>query len=134
MKKILLVILIIAACLTFAACDMLPGSGNGSGGSGNGTGGDGQEHTHVAASETVVTKEPTCSEVGSANVVCAECGEVMSTVSVPATGAHVSEVIPAEAPTCTSGGFPGRMRPPRRWDTCRRSRCRSEPSHSDDRN
>lgn len=105
MKKILLVILIIAACLTFAACDMLPGSGNGSGGSGNGTGGDGQEHTHVAASETVVTKEPTCSEVGSANVVCAECGEVMSTVSVPATGAHVSEVIPAEAPTCTSGGF-----------------------------
>ena len=51
----------------------------------------------------VVTTEPTCVAEGVKTFTCSRCGETY-TESIPATGVHTPEVIPAVAATCTAGG------------------------------
>ncbi len=60
------------------------------------------EHTET---KEVVTKEATCTEAGSKNIVCVACEEVIDTVEIPVID-HTFEPDPENdvAPTCTEGG------------------------------
>lgn len=62
-------------------------------------------HTHTASNEAVVVKAPTCNTPGESNVCCTECGEVLNTITIPATGNHNSVAMPAVTATCTSTGL-----------------------------
>ena len=61
-------------------------------------------HTHIASNEAVVVKAPTCNTPGESNVCCMECGDVLETITIPATGNHNAVVISAVAATCSSTG------------------------------
>ncbi len=57
---------------------------------------------HLHTSEVTVS-EPTCGAAGSKNVVCDDCGKVIETIEIPATGAHTYEDV-VEAATCEAAG------------------------------
>ncbi len=61
------------------------------------------QHTET---ETQVTKAPTCGKDGKEETKCVECGKVVSTVTLPATGDHTpaDEYVVTEAPTCVAEG------------------------------
>ena len=68
MKKVLLILVILVAMLSIAACT--------------------PAHTHTVSGELIVVKEATCGENGMVNIVCSTCGMPVETQTVPATGAH----------------------------------------------
>lgn len=57
--------------------------------------------------ETVlsVTKEATCTETGTANVICTKCNEIVSVATIPSKGGHVEVIDAAVEPTCTESGL-----------------------------
>ncbi len=74
-----------------AGDDETDGNGSGSG-----------AHTHVAG-DWIITKQPTCTEAGKREKKC-ECGEVMQTESIPATGHQPGEWTLTKAASCTQSG------------------------------
>ena len=85
MKKAILLLVILVAILGITACK--------------------KEHTHTVTDEVIVVKDATCSTDGQAHMFCAECGEIVNTVSIPKTYAHTEVVIPAVDSTCTEKGL-----------------------------
>lgn len=59
--------------------------------------------THAATTEQVTTT-PTHTDAGAKNIVCAVCGETISTESIPALGHTYGEWTVKTAPTCTEKG------------------------------
>ena len=59
------------------------------------------DHDHTTRTETPAT----CTEDGSVTVICDDCGEVLSTETLPATG-HTTVVKNAKDATCTEPGSP----------------------------
>lgn len=56
----------------------------------------------------VVDKDATCGEAGEKHEVCAGCGAVQSeNTTIPATGAHVTEIVNAKEATATADGYTG---------------------------
>ena len=53
---------------------------------------------------TTTTVDATCTEAGSSTVVCDDCGETVSTETIPAPG-HTWVAGEVKAPTCTAGGY-----------------------------
>ena len=69
-------------------------------------------HSHVAgeAQYEEITEEPTCVTPGCGKLVtrCAECGAFMSSigpVEIPATGIHLTELVPAREPSEDADGY-----------------------------
>ena len=62
-------------------------------------------HTHTPSAELTVVKTPTCTTPGVAHTLCADCGEVLEEVALPATGKHIGEPISEIPATCTSTGL-----------------------------
>ncbi len=60
------------------------------------------DHDHTTRTETPAT----CTEDGSVTVICDDCGEVLSTETLPATG-HSTVVKNAKDATCTEPGYTG---------------------------
>ena len=60
------------------------------------------DHDHTTRTETPAT----CTEDGSVTVICDDCGEVLSTETLPATG-HTTVVKNAKDATCTEPGYTG---------------------------
>lgn len=60
------------------------------------------DHDHTTRTETPAT----CTEDGSVTVICNDCGEVLSTETLPATG-HSTVVKNAKDATCTEPGYTG---------------------------
>lgn len=60
------------------------------------------DHDHTTCTETPAT----CTEDGSVTVICDDCGEVLSTETLPATG-HSTVVKNAKDATCTEPGYTG---------------------------
>lgn len=60
------------------------------------------DHDHTTRTETPAT----CTEDGSVTVICDDCGEVLSTETLPATG-HSTVVKNAKGATCTEPGYTG---------------------------
>ncbi len=60
------------------------------------------DHDHTTRTETPAT----CTEAGSVTVICDDCGEVLSTETLPATG-HTTVVKNAKDATCTEPGYTG---------------------------
>lgn len=60
------------------------------------------DHDHTTRTETPAT----CTEDGSVTVICNDCGEVLSTETLPATG-HTTVVKNAKDATCTEPGYTG---------------------------
>ncbi len=58
---------------------------------------------HVAG-EWVETKAPTCTAAGEKTQSCVNCGKLMNTASVAATGHAYGEAVETKAPTCTVAG------------------------------
>lgn len=85
MKKVLLACLIFTIILVIVACTT--------------------PHTHTAMSELIVVKEATCVEEGISHILCAECGEILNTISIPKTNEHSESVIPAVESTCKEAGL-----------------------------
>lgn len=79
----------------------------------------GETHTHVQNDNWVTTKEATCLEAGSKQIVCPECGEVIETKPI-AKLPHDTEEIKVE-PTCVEPGY---------TETVCKS-CRNVISHTD---
>ena len=57
---------------------------------------------HAATTEAI-SSPATCTAAGSANVVCASCGKILSVISIPATGHDYAAVV--TEPTCTAAGY-----------------------------
>ena len=53
------------------------------------------------------TVAPTCTDDGYTKVVCSNCGEVISTDIIPATGHLETNIVNAAAPNCTDAGYTG---------------------------
>ena len=66
-------------------------------------GGDTPAHTHTEG-EWIVDAEATCSEAGSKHTECTECGETVTTETVPAIGHTEGDWIVDSEPTCTEDG------------------------------
>lgn len=63
------------------------------------------ECTH-ANKEEKVTKEATCVEAGTKTTTCKDCGKVLGTATIPATGKHdFADPQVVKAPTCTEKGL-----------------------------
>ena len=63
------------------------------------------ECTH-ANKEEKVTKEATCVEAGTKTTTCKDCGKVLGTATIPATGKHdFADPEVVKAPTCTEKGL-----------------------------
>ena len=60
------------------------------------------DHDHTTRTETPAT----CTDDGSVTVICDDCGEVLSTETLPATG-HTTVVKNAKDATCTEPGYTG---------------------------
>ena len=82
MKKILLLLLFIVTLFAFTSCDSV----------------------HIHNLTSMIALEPTCATEGTSYMVCTECGEVASTITLPKTNNHTPEIIPAVEPTCSSTG------------------------------
>lgn len=85
MKKVLLVLVILVAMLSIAACT--------------------PPHTHTVSGELILVKEATCTEDGISHMFCTECGEIVNTVTISKTNKHTEIVIPAVESTCISKGL-----------------------------
>ena len=85
MKKVLLACLIFTIILVIVSCTTA--------------------HTHTTMGELIVVKEATCTEEGIGHILCAECGDILNTISIPLTNEHSEAVIPAVESTCKNTGL-----------------------------
>ncbi len=60
---------------------------------------------HTGYGTTENTVPATCGEAGRVDTICSNCGEVVSTKEIPATGEHTFVFTKNVAPTCTADGY-----------------------------